>query len=51
MFAHYMKNVCSKKKNIHTHIISKINMEATRIEETHVCNNVKNISSYAEKVL
>ena len=40
-----------RKKYIPAHIISKINMEATGIEETCVYNNVKNISSYVEKVL
>ena len=35
MFAKYMKNACSKKKYIYAHIISKMNMEATGIEETH----------------
>ena len=46
-----MKNARSKKKYIPAHIISKMNMEATGIEETRVCNNVKNTSSYVEKVL
>ena len=36
---------------IYAHIISKMNMEAIGIEETRVYNNVKNISSYVEKVL